>query len=118
MQGFITDAFTFNNLGAGTQTGSPPPISYIQESKLVSFFSRANYGSPTSYFLTGVIRRDGSSRLAEGHKWSVFPAVSASWRISQRGFHARRAVLHAGGAASAGDVRATRRFSRTLRSCC
>jgi TonB-dependent starch-binding outer membrane protein SusC len=86
MQGFITDAFTFNNLGAGTQTGSPAPISYIQESKLVSFFSRANYGFADKYFLTGVIRRDGSSRLAEGHKWSVFPAASASWRISNEDF--------------------------------
>jgi iron complex outermembrane receptor protein len=86
MTGFITDAFTFNNLAAGTQSGSPAPVSYIQESKLVSFFSRANYGFSDKYFLTGVIRRDGSSRLAEGHKWSVFPAVSASWRISNEDF--------------------------------
>jgi TonB-dependent starch-binding outer membrane protein SusC len=86
MTGFITDAFTFNNLGAGTQTGSPVPISYVQESKLVSFFSRANYAFADKYFLTGVIRNDGSSRLAEGHKWSVFPAVSASWRISNEDF--------------------------------
>ena len=85
-QGFITDAFQFNNLGAGTQASSPAPVSYIQQSKLVSFFSRANYGFADKYFLTGVIRRDGSSRLAEGHKWSVFPAVSASWRLSNEEF--------------------------------
>ncbi|MEO5817700.1 MAG: SusC/RagA family TonB-linked outer membrane protein [Gemmatimonadaceae bacterium] len=85
-QGFITDAFTFNNLGAGSAATSPVPISYIQESKLVSFFSRANYGFNDKYFLTGVVRRDGSSRLAEGHKWSVFPAVSGSWRISNEDF--------------------------------
>ncbi|MEO8561347.1 MAG: SusC/RagA family TonB-linked outer membrane protein [bacterium] len=86
MQGFITDAFQFNNLGAGTQLGSPTPTSYLNESKLVSFFSRANYGYAGKYYLTGVVRRDGSSRLAEGHKWSVFPAVSASWRISNEDF--------------------------------
>jgi TonB-dependent starch-binding outer membrane protein SusC len=86
MQGFITDAFQFNNLGAGTQAGSPVPVSYIQESRLVSFFSRANYGMADKYFLTGVIRRDGSSRLAEGHKWSTFPALSASWRVSNEDF--------------------------------
>src|SRR5947208_2337880 len=28
MQGFVTDAFQSNNLGAGTQTGSPVPTSY------------------------------------------------------------------------------------------
>jgi iron complex outermembrane receptor protein len=86
MQGFVTDAFQWNNLSGGTQTGSPAPISYIQESKLVSFFSRANYGYAGKYYLTGVVRRDGSSRLAEGHKWSTFPAISASWRISNEAF--------------------------------
>jgi TonB-dependent starch-binding outer membrane protein SusC len=86
MQGFVTDAFQFNNLSGGTQAGSPVPISYIQESRLVSFFSRANYGYAGRYYLTGVVRRDGSSRLAEGHKWSTFPAVSASWRINNEDF--------------------------------
>ncbi|PYP81630.1 MAG: hypothetical protein DMD35_00735 [Gemmatimonadetes bacterium] len=86
MQGFVTDAFQFNNLSGGTQTGSPVPISYIQESKLVSFFSRANYGYAGRYYLTAVVRRDGSSRLAEGHKWSTFPAVSASWRLNNEDF--------------------------------
>ncbi len=85
-QGFVTDVFSWNNLGAGTQAGAPAPVSYIQESRLVSFFSRANYGIAEKYFLTGVIRRDGSTRLAEGNKWSVFPAVSASWRISNEEF--------------------------------
>jgi TonB-dependent starch-binding outer membrane protein SusC len=85
-QGFITDVFQYNNLGAGTPASSPPPVSYIQESKLVSFFSRANYGFAEKYFLTGVIRRDGSSRLAEGNQWSIFPALSASWRLSNEDF--------------------------------
>ena len=85
-QGFVTDVFQYNNLGGGTPANSPAPVSYIQESKLVSFFSRANYGYADKYFLTGVIRRDGSSRLAEGNKWSIFPAVSASWRLSNEDF--------------------------------
>jgi TonB-linked SusC/RagA family outer membrane protein len=86
MQGFVTDAFQWNNLGAGTQAGSPAPGSYIQYSRLVSFFSRANYGYAGKYYLTGVIRRDGSSKLAEGHKWATFPAVSASWRLNNEDF--------------------------------
>jgi len=86
MQGFVTDAFQFNNLAAGTQAGSPVPYSYIRQSRLVSFFGRANYGYEGRYYLTGVMRRDGSSRLAEGHKWSTFPAISASWRINNEDF--------------------------------
>jgi len=86
MRGFITDAFTFNNLGAGTQAKSPVPTSYDVESQLVSFFSRANYGFQNKYFLTGVVRYDGSSRLAPGHQWEVFPAVSGSWKLSEESF--------------------------------
>lgn len=86
MQGFITDAFLYNNLAAGTQSSSPSPFSYVSESKLVSFFSRANYGIADKYFFTAVVRRDGSSRLAEGHKWATFPALSASWRVSNEDF--------------------------------
>ena len=85
-QGFVSDVFSWNNLGAGDQSKSPPPVSYIQESKLVSFFSRANYGYNDKYFLTGVVRYDGSSRLAPGNQWSIFPAVSASWQLSEEEF--------------------------------
>jgi iron complex outermembrane receptor protein len=86
MQGFITDVFGVDNLAGGTQTSSPAPGSYHNESQLVSFFSRANYGFAHKYYLTGVLRRDGSTRLAPGHQWEYFPAVSASWRISEEGF--------------------------------
>ena len=86
VRGFTTDIFGFDNLGAGTQEGSPTPTSYREESRLVSFFSRANYGFRNRYFVTGVLRYDGSSRLAPGNKWSIFPALSASWRLSEEEF--------------------------------
>ena len=85
-QGFITDAFGVNNLAAGDALLSPIPGSYRVESKLVSFFSRANYGFANRYFLSGVLRYDGSSRLAPGNQWELFPAVSASWRMSEEPF--------------------------------
>ncbi|MGQ0649029.1 MAG: SusC/RagA family TonB-linked outer membrane protein [Gemmatimonadaceae bacterium] len=81
---FTTDLFTFNNLGGGGDL--TPPFSWNEESRLVSFFSRANYGLKNRYFLTGVLRKDGSSRFGAGNKWATFPAVSASWRISEEGF--------------------------------
>ena len=89
VQGFITDLFGVNNLGAG-QSNYRPDSSYRQESRLVSFFSRANYGFAGRYFLTGVVRRDGSSRLAEGRQWELFPAISASWRVSEEDFMTSR----------------------------
>ena len=85
-QGFITDAFGVDNLAAGTQANSAAPYSYHIESQLASFFGRANYGYANKYFLTGVLRQDGSSRLAEGHRWATFPALSGSWRLSEESF--------------------------------
>jgi iron complex outermembrane receptor protein len=85
-QGFITDQFGVDNLGSGTAASSPLPTSYENESVLVSFFGRANYGFANKYFLTGVLRKDGSSRLAPGHQWELFPAISGSWRLSEESF--------------------------------
>ena len=81
---FTTDAFTFNNLGAGSQPQIPQ--SYQEQSRLVSFFSRANFGYKNKYFLTGVLRRDGSSRFGDNNKWAVFPALSGAWLISDESF--------------------------------
>ncbi len=81
---FTTDAFTFNNLGAGSVL--QPPSSFQEQSRLVSFFGRANVGYKNRYFLTGVLRRDGSSRFGTANKWAVFPALSGAWLISDESF--------------------------------
>jgi TonB-linked SusC/RagA family outer membrane protein len=83
-QDFVTDAFNFNNLGGGANLVRP--FSWREDSRLVSFFSRANYSLMDRYFLTGVVRYDGSSRFGEGNKWGLFPAISASWRLSEEAF--------------------------------
>jgi iron complex outermembrane receptor protein len=81
--GFFTDAFSFNSLDAAdTRTTA----SYATESRLASFFGRANVGFNDRYFFTGVLRYDGSSRFAVGHKWALFPALSGSWNLKQEGF--------------------------------
>ena len=82
-QGFLTDAFGFNNLGSGT---TRTDYSWRQDSRLVSFFTRANASFRDKYFITGVLRRDGSSRFGLGNKWAVFPAISGSWRLSNESF--------------------------------
>jgi iron complex outermembrane receptor protein len=83
--GFFTDAFRFDNLGAAV---SRTDSSWAEEWRLASFFTRANYGIKDKYFLTGILRYDGSSRWAAGHQWGWFPGISASWRISGEGFAA------------------------------
>ena len=88
-QGFITDAYGVDNLNAGTVTPVGYPYSWHSESELSSFFSRLNVGFGGRFFVTGVMRRDGSSRLAPGHQWAVFPGLSASWRMTEESFMSR-----------------------------
>ncbi|OLE70929.1 MAG: hypothetical protein AUG74_07010 [Bacteroidetes bacterium 13_1_20CM_4_60_6] len=81
---YLTDAFTFNSLGSGNTV--EPPYAFKTDSRLVSFFSRANLGLAEKYFLTFVVRKDGASEFGANHKWATFPAISGSWRLSQEGF--------------------------------
>jgi TonB-dependent starch-binding outer membrane protein SusC len=83
-RGYITDLFSFNNLGGGQTL--VPPFSWREDSRLVSFFGRANYSFNETYYITGVLRRDGASQFGAGNKWALFPAVSASWRLSKGDF--------------------------------
>jgi TonB-linked SusC/RagA family outer membrane protein len=53
---------------------------------LRSLFGRATYNYRERYLFEVNVRRDGSSRFAEGNKHGVFPSVSAAWRISEEPF--------------------------------
>src|SRR5256712_363809 len=80
--GFVPEALKYNALdAAGTLRDSTD----ASESRLVSFLSRANYGYRDRFFVTGVLRYDGSAKFAEGHKWALFPGLSASSRLTQGG---------------------------------
>jgi TonB-linked SusC/RagA family outer membrane protein len=83
-QNYVTDAFTFNSLGSGNTL--EPPYAFKTDSRIVSFFTRANLGLSEKYFLTYVVRKDGASEFGANHKWAVFPAISGSWRLSQESF--------------------------------
>jgi TonB-linked SusC/RagA family outer membrane protein len=53
---------------------------------LVSFFGRLNYDYRNKYMATLVMRADGSSNFAPGHRWGYFPSFSAGWNISEETF--------------------------------
>jgi len=56
--------------------------------KITSQFGRVNYDYDGKYLLSATIRRDGSSNFGPDHKFGVFPAFSAGWRISKESFMA------------------------------
>lgn len=68
--------------GTGRQVSS----GYGKGVNFNSFFGRAVYSFRDKYILTGVVRRDGSSRFGSTARYGVFPAVSAAWRISAEDF--------------------------------
>jgi TonB-linked SusC/RagA family outer membrane protein len=62
-------------IGAGAGTWS-----------MESVFARAGYTYNNRYAITGTIRRDGSSSFGPGKRWGTFPAVSASWTVTNEDF--------------------------------
>ena len=62
--------------------------------KLSSLFSRLNYDYKEKYLLTGIIRRDGSSRFGTNNKYGIFPAFSAGWVVTKEGFWKESPVLN------------------------
>jgi TonB-dependent starch-binding outer membrane protein SusC len=64
-----------------------PAYSYIDPGvNFDSYFGRAIYNFNDKYIVTGVIRRDGSSRFGANNRYGIFPALSAAWRISAEDF--------------------------------
>lgn len=56
--------------------------SFVQKWSLVSLLGRFNYAYNDRYFLSGALRRDGSSRFGTNNKYATFPSLSLGWLIS------------------------------------
>lgn len=84
--GFITDAFLWNNLSAGS--GTKTMSSSSQENLIASYFGRLNYIFNEKYYATFTIRTDGSSVFAKNNKWATFPSVALGWNVSEEPFFA------------------------------
>ena len=66
---------------------------YIQH-KVTSLFSRLNYDYKEKYLVTGVIRRDGSTRFGGNNKFGVFPSFSLGWVLSKEDFWKENSVVN------------------------
>lgn len=76
------DYLTVLDAGQSNQQNS----NNIDKNAMISYLGRINYNYDNRYYLTGTIRRDGTSRLAKNNRWGNFPSISAAWRISQEKF--------------------------------
>ncbi len=50
------------------------------------YFSRVNYNYDNKYYISGSVRRDGSSVFSRDARWGTFYSVGGSWRIDQENF--------------------------------
>lgn len=77
----------YYNLGqaAGTITVNPGNWNY-QRYGLMSYMARAMYTYDNRYMFSATVRSDASSRLAKGHQWHTYPAVSVGWNIKEESF--------------------------------
>ena len=74
----------FYNLGSGTTIEGVR--SGLSEWSLMSYMGRVNYAFLDRYLLTLTARQDGSSRLAPGNKWALFPSVALGWQLGDEPF--------------------------------
>ena len=74
-------SLTKDRNGGATVTGVP----YTDETAN-SYFGRINYDYNETYMFSAILRADGSSRFADGHRWGYFPSFSAGWVITNEKF--------------------------------
>ena len=59
---------------------------FSTDSRVRSYFSRANYDFKGKYLVEANLRYDGSSKFSEDVRWGLFPSFSAGWRMSEESF--------------------------------
>ena len=84
-QGIPADYFQYYALDKATGEANLNNYSYWQ-SGLVSWMGRVMYSYDNKYMISAALRSDASSRLAPGHKWHTYPAVSVGWNIARESF--------------------------------
>lgn len=58
----------------------------ITDKRIESYFSRINYNYDGKYYLSGSVRRDGSSLFSTDYRWGTFYSIGGSWNIHKEGF--------------------------------
>ena len=79
------DYFQYYALDKATGQANLTGYNYWQ-SGLISWMGRVMYSYDNKYMISAALRSDASSRLAKGHQWHTYPAVSAGWNIARENF--------------------------------
>lgn len=97
---FETQSYNYKSVTASATNLTFPELKYDNLSQaetyktesgysmwsLVSYLARVNYSYDSRYLASVSVRRDGSSKFAEGNKFSTFPAAALAWNIRNESF--------------------------------
>ena len=81
-----SDYIKYNNLGSFIDITSSSIGSWANMSRLIGFFGRFQYNYRQKYYLSGSIRRDGSTKFGENNKWGWFPTIATGWNMHEESF--------------------------------
>ena len=85
-----TSTAALGNMNLGTPPSStliePKPTTADVSTRLLSFFTRLNYGYDNKYLTYLSFRADASSLFAQKNRWGYFPSATVAWRVSQESF--------------------------------
>lgn len=86
-RGITSDHLQYYNLGySEIELSANPGNQRYEVSGLMSWMGRVIYSYDSKYMFQFAVRSDGSSRLAEGHKWHSYPSISLGWNINRESF--------------------------------
>lgn len=60
--------------------------------RLLSAFMRAEYAYKEKYLVSGILRRDGSSKFGPNSRWGIFPTISGGWLLSEEEFFKSKSI--------------------------
>ena len=82
------ELFQYYNIGSAVASDITVNGGSYTQTGLLSYMGRLMYTYDDRYMISAAVRSDASSRLAPGHKWHTYPAVSAGWNIHNEAFMA------------------------------
>lgn len=75
-----------SELQSVSTAGTVSSNAYNWGNAMMSVLSRVEYNYNQRYFLSGSVRRDGSSKLSPSTRWGTFWSVAGSWNMKEEGF--------------------------------
>lgn len=83
-----TEAIRYNGTDSNSSSSVNGETSYTSDwaYSLMSFFGKVDYNYNYKYYLSALIREDGSSRFTKGNRWGTFYSFSGGWDVHEEDF--------------------------------